>query len=88
MDFWGVAEGKRGTSVPLSLGTFPESPPNLPSPPPHSFVPCSEKIHLAVTEMASLFPKVQGPERGAGLGGTSGWGRASGRAGVEDLTAT
>lgn len=23
-----------------------------------SFVPCSEKIHLAVTEMASLFPKV------------------------------
>lgn len=27
-----------------------------------SFVPCSEKIHLAVTEMASLFPKVQGPQ--------------------------
>lgn len=25
-----------------------------------SFVPCSEKIHLAVTEMASLFPKVGG----------------------------
>lgn len=23
-----------------------------------SFVPCSEKIHSAVTEMASLFPKV------------------------------
>lgn len=30
--------------------------------PPSSFVPCSEKIHLAVTEMASLFPKVQGSE--------------------------
>ncbi|XP_028342650.1 ARF GTPase-activating protein GIT1 isoform X2 [Physeter macrocephalus] len=26
-----------------------------------SFVPCSEKIHLAVTEMASLFPKAQLP---------------------------
>lgn len=25
-----------------------------------SFVPCSEKIHSAVTEMASLFPKVGG----------------------------
>lgn len=25
---------------------------------PSSFVPCSEKIHAAVTEMASLFPKV------------------------------
>lgn len=26
-----------------------------------SFVPCSEKIHSAVTEMASLFPKVSSP---------------------------
>lgn len=26
-----------------------------------SFVPCSEKIHTAVTEMASLFPKVSFP---------------------------
>uniref|UniRef100_A0A3B5KQ84 G protein-coupled receptor kinase interacting ArfGAP 1 n=1 Tax=Xiphophorus couchianus TaxID=32473 RepID=A0A3B5KQ84_9TELE len=26
-----------------------------------SFVPCSEKIHSAVTEMASLFPKLQRP---------------------------
>lgn len=62
----GVAEGERGASVPLSLAAFPESPlmPTLP----HSFVPCSEKIHLAVTEMASLFPKVQ-DQRGAGLGG-------------------
>lgn len=25
---------------------------------PHSFIPCSERIHVAVTEMASLFPKV------------------------------
>lgn len=24
----------------------------------HSFLPCSEKIRLAVTEMAALFPKV------------------------------
>lgn len=37
-----------------------QSPPTPPSP--DSFVPCSEKIHLAVTEMASLFPKVQGPQ--------------------------
>ena len=36
------------TASPLSL-----------SPP--SFVPCSEKIHSAVTEMASLFPKVSAP---------------------------
>lgn len=43
--------------------------PSLALPPPPSFVPCSEKIHLAVTEMASLFPKVQGTERGAGGGG-------------------
>lgn len=50
--------------VPLSLGTLIFT---LPSP--QSFVPCSEKIHLAVTEMASLFPKVQGLERGAGLKG-------------------
>lgn len=47
----------------------------------HSFVPCSEKIHLAVTEMASLFPKVQEPARGAGLGGGP-----QGVIGVEDLT--
>lgn len=40
---------------------------------PRSFVPCSEKIHLAVTEMASLFPKVQGQGEG-GLGGP--WGGA------------
>lgn len=25
---------------------------------PHSFIPCSERIHVAVTEMAALFPKV------------------------------
>lgn len=24
----------------------------------HSFIPCSERIHVAVTEMAALFPKV------------------------------
>lgn len=34
----------------------PRSPPLLVP----SFVPCSEKIHSAVTEMASLFPKVGG----------------------------
>lgn len=26
--------------------------------PAHSFMPCSERIHVAVTEMAALFPKV------------------------------
>lgn len=26
---------------------------------PHSFLPCSEKICVAVTEMAALFPKVR-----------------------------
>lgn len=25
----------------------------------HSFIPCSERIHVAVTEMAALFPKVR-----------------------------
>lgn len=53
-----MAGGGGLTNVPLSLQTL------FPLPGPHSFVPCSEKIHLAVTEMASLFPKVQGPERG------------------------
>lgn len=49
----------------LSLGPLLEHPLTHPisSTPLYSFVPCSEKIHLAVTEMASLFPKVQGPER-------------------------
>ena len=54
------------------LGTYPESPLIYTFPSPYSFVPCSEKIHLAVTEMASLFPKVQRPEKGAGLGGLKG----------------
>lgn len=61
----GVAEDEGGTSAPQARDpslTYPSIP--LPS-----FVPCSEKIHLAVTEMASLFPKVQGPEWGAGGGG-------------------
>lgn len=26
--------------------------------PPCSYIPCSERIHVAVTEMAALFPKV------------------------------
>lgn len=64
---WVLRRG-RGAGVPLSLRTLLIF--TLPSP--KSFVPCSEKIHLAVTEMASLFPKVQGPERGAGLGGSLG----------------
>lgn len=56
--------------------------PIFPLPCPHSFVPCSEKIHLAVTEMASLFPKVQGPERRAGMEGSQGG------AGVGNVTTT
>ena len=59
----------RGPSGPLHWGlrlhgAIPASPgcPPWCSPPllALSFVPCSEKIHLAVTEMASLFPKVGG----------------------------
>lgn len=66
---WVLRRGSGGGgSVPLSLQTLLIF--TLPSP--QSFVPCSEKIHLAVTEMASLFPKVQGLERRAGLGGSPG----------------
>lgn len=42
--------------------------------PPCSYIPCSERIHLAVTEMAALFPKVSnlrfkgGSRRGQRLG--------------------
>lgn len=61
---------------------FLQTLPLFPLPCPHSFVPCSEKIHLAVTEMASLFPKVQGPERRAGLKGSQGG------AGVGNVTTT
>lgn len=74
----GVKEEEGGTSAPQAQDpslTYPSVP--LPS-----FVPCSEKIHLAVTEMASLFPKVQGPRRELeGTGGASGW------AGIESPTA-
>lgn len=37
---------------------MPLRPASLSPPFARSFVPCSEKIHSAVTEMASLFPKV------------------------------
>lgn len=61
----GAGEGP----YPLCLGPLrvPHSSPFLS----HSFVPCSEKIHLAVTEMASLFPKVlaQRGEEWENLGG-------------------
>uniref|UniRef100_A0A8D0E6P5 GIT ArfGAP 2 n=1 Tax=Salvator merianae TaxID=96440 RepID=A0A8D0E6P5_SALMN len=35
-----------------------------------SYIPCSERIHVAVTEMAALFPKVSSPEVG-GLEGVA-----------------
>lgn len=64
LDTWEYCQSSKGDPAkgPLCVGPFLESP--LIHPPfPHSFVPCSEKIHLAVTEMASLFPKVEGSER-------------------------
>lgn len=73
---WVLQRAREGPVFPSLRGPLIYTFPSL-----RSFVPCSEKIHLAVTEMASLFPKVQEPARGAGLGG------AQGVVGVENLTA-